>query len=125
GVEMNRTGSAIERGIVILTSGRHLNDLGLYVLGNYPHLLEREVAVGKAGQRGRAGDHERRRSGNASTGRGLGIRLHQETFLGSKKLQQPGAEREVETVGGAQRLEAGKLLLAPRVNRADVNALAF
>ena len=125
GIEMNRAGSSIERGIVILATGRHLDDLGLDVLGNHAHLLEREIAPGKAGQCGGAGDHERGRSGNAGTGRRLGIRLHQQTFLGCKKLQQAGAQGKMKTAGRAQSFKAGKLLLAAGVDGAQVNAFPF
>src|SRR5206468_7843193 len=43
GVEVDCAHAAIERGIVVLASGRHLNDLRLYVLRYDAHLLERQM----------------------------------------------------------------------------------
>ena len=62
GVEVNGADSAVERGIVILATGGNLDDLRFDVLRDHAHLLEREVPVGEAGERGGGGDHERRRS---------------------------------------------------------------
>ena len=85
----------------------------------------REVAVSKAGQGGGAGDHQGGRTGNAGARGRLGIRLHQQAFLGRKKLQQPGGQGEPKAAGAAQRFEAGKMLLAPRIYRVQVDALPF
>ena len=62
GVKVNGADSAVERGIVILATGGNLDDLRFDVLRDHAHLLEREVPVGEAGERGGGGDHERRRS---------------------------------------------------------------
>src|SRR5690349_10142637 len=57
GIEMDRAHAAVERGIVILTSSRHLNDLRFDVLRDYTHLLERQMAAGKACERRRGRNH--------------------------------------------------------------------
>src|SRR5438552_17095152 len=50
-IEMNGAHAAIERGVVVLAASRHLNNLSFYVLRDHAHLFEREVPVGKTGER--------------------------------------------------------------------------
>ncbi len=104
-IQVNGADSAIERRVVILTAGRNANDLCLDVLSDDSHLLEREIAVGEAGEGSGGGNHERRRAGDARSRRRFGIGLHQQTFLRCKKLQQARCQREAETARPPQLVE--------------------
>ena len=107
GVQMDGADSSIERWIVVLAAGGHLDDLGLDILRDDAHLLLREVAAGKAGQCGGGGDHQRRRSRNAGAGGRLGIGLNQQPLLGAQKTAVTAQPRAGEN--GSQVRRASKL----------------
>src|SRR5205807_2363891 len=57
-VEADRVYAAIERWIIILASGRHLDQLRFYVLRDHPDFFTVKLAPGKASQRGGSGNHQ-------------------------------------------------------------------
>src|SRR5437763_373128 len=75
GGQMNGADAAVERGIVILTAGGHMNQLRFDILRQLAQLFFIELAAGEAGEGSGGRDHERRRARDAGAGGRLGIGL--------------------------------------------------
>ena len=87
GVELEGRDAAVHGGPIILQAGRHLDHLGLDVLGDVEQRLGLEVLPGETGQRAADRDVEGRRPGNAGAGRRLAAR-------GQPQAARPEAMRQ-------------------------------
>ena len=122
GIKTDGAHATVERRIVILTAGRHFNDLGFDVLGNNPHLLEREIAGSEARQRRRGGNHQSGRTRNSRSGWRFGVGLNQYALLRRKELKQPGGDGQPELISCPQVIKIRKMLLATCIQRAQMNS---
>ena len=57
-IELDRVYAAIERRIIVLASGRHLDELRFYVLSDNPDFFAVKLAAREASQRGSRGNHQ-------------------------------------------------------------------
>src|SRR3954463_13099921 len=103
---MNRTHAAVERGIVILASGRNADELRFHVLRDHANLFERELASSEAGEGGSSGDHQRGRAGDAGAGRGFGVGFESEAAFWREEADKIRGERMRELLGAAEFVNA-------------------
>src|ERR1700733_3173935 len=122
GIKVNGADAAVKRGIVILAAGGDTEHLRFDVLGDDAQFFEIIVAASKARERGARGDHESRRSGDASAGRGLGVGFNAQALLRGEEANGVCGERMTRLVRFEEFGEVREGLVASGVERAEFDA---